>query len=274
MSNLVTRITNIYLFIGLCVSTLVQANPLANSELKDPLMIEKFAKSYQTNCSHCHSGNAPSAPQIGDSKDWAKRLSAGFNHLYDSAINGISNTAMLAKGGHSELSNDEIKNLVHYLLLMAKIDSQVIQAALKYDQLHITDAEFITLDQVRLGYLQKRQLDQLQPYFSQFEKYDISQDGRLSEKEFLQMRSDLQRLQRSTKLADDELQKKVLHHLSQVKGMPQAGIRVAVQSGNVAIHGVVGDSTVLERAFSAIRWIPGIQKLDNRLMTAEMMAFD
>ncbi len=268
------RITNILGFIGLCVSTLVQANPLANSELKDALVIEKLATSYQSNCSHCHSGNAPSAPQIKDSKDWAKRLSAGFNHLYDSAINGIPNTAMLAKGGHAELSNEEIKNLVHYLLLMAKIDSKVIQAALRYDALKIKDVEFISLDQARLGYLQKKHVAKVEPYFVQFDQFNISQNGRMSETEFLKMRTDLQRFQRATKSADDELQNNILNRLSQVKGMPPAGIRVAVQSGNVTIHGVVGDSEILKRAFSAIRWIPGIQQLDNRLMTAEMIAFD
>jgi len=272
------RITNFYLLIGLCLSTLVQANPLgnplANSELKDPQTIEKLALSYQSNCSHCHSGNAPSAPQIRDAKEWAKRLSAGFNHLYDSAINGIPNTAMLAKGGHTQLSNDEVQNLVHYLLWMAKIDSKVIQAALKYDALKITDAEFICIDQKRLGYLEKENFDKANPYFDQFEKYDTLHDGKMNEQAFLKMRTDLQKYQRETKLGDEELQKNILKNLSLVKGMPAAGIRVGVQNGHVAIQGVVGDSEVLGRAFSAVRWLPGIQKLDNRLMTAEMMAFD
>ena len=260
--------------IGLSASALLNANPLASAELQDPKFIEKLANSYQTNCSHCHSGDAPSAPRIGASADWAKRLSAGFNHLYDSAIEGIPNTAMQAKGGHTELSNDEIKNLVHYFLLMAKIDLQAIQAAQKYDELQIKDREFIALDQFRLGYLEKKNLSKEGIYFTKFEEYDTQRDGRLNQTEFLNMKADLQKIQRSVKLSDDEIQKNILNALSKVNGMPPAGIRVAVKNGNAVINGVVGDDAVLDRAFKSIRWLPGLQKLDNRLITAEMMAFD
>ena len=253
---------------------MLNANPLASPELKDPRFIEKLAISYQTNCSHCHSGEAPSAPRIGAFADWTKRLSAGFNYLYESAIEGIPNTAMSAKGGHTELSNEEIKNLVHYFLLMAKIDSQAIQAALKYDELQIKDREFISLDQFRLGYLEKKNFSKEETYFAKFDEYDTHRDGRLNQTEFLKMRADLQKIQRSSKLSDVELQQNILNTLSKVNGMPPAGIRVAVKNGNAVINGVVGDDAVLDRAFKSIRWLPGLQKLDNRLITAEMMAFD
>lgn len=253
---------------------MLNANPLASPELKDPRFIEKLAISYQTNCSHCHSGEAPSAPRIGAFADWTKRLSAGFNHLYESAIDGIPNTAMLAKGGHTELSNEEIKNLVHYFLLMAKIDSQAVQAALKYDELQIKDREFISLDQFRLGYLEKKNFGKEENYFEKFDEYDTHRDNRLNQTEFLKMRADLQKIQRTSKLSDVELQQNILNTLSKVNGMPPDGICVAVKNGNAVINGVVGDDAVLDRAFKSIRWLPGLQKLDNRLITAEMMAFD
>jgi osmotically-inducible protein OsmY len=88
------------------------------------------------------------------------------------------------------------------------------------------------------------------------------------------MRADLIQSQKTMKVSDEALQNKIIEAMSQVRGMPPAGIRVNVKNGTVILQGVVGDSVVLSNATRAIRWIPGIQKLDNRLMTADMLAFD
>ena len=101
-----------------------RSNPLAKPEVKSP----EAETLYRQNCSHCHSGNATSAPRIGDTNAWTSRLSGGFNQLYNSAINGIPNTAMIAKGGHQELSDDQVRLLVAYMLSKSNISSSLIES--------------------------------------------------------------------------------------------------------------------------------------------------
>lgn len=263
-----------WILIAFALTVNAYANPLSNSELKDPALAANSATLYRQNCSHCHSGNAPSAPRIGDSQEWAKRLAHGFNHLYQSAINGISNSAMIAKGGHNELSDEEVKSIVRYMLNEAKLDDPVIQSAIKYDAFQITDPEFIQLDTNYQGYLEKNNLLKTSVFFSKFEEFDKDRNQKMTENEFLAMKGYLGNLQKSSKVTDANLQKNILTELSKISGMPSSGIRVNVKNGYVVINGVVGDGEVLERAWQAVRWLPGLQKIDNRLMTAEMMAFD
>jgi cytochrome c5/predicted metal-dependent hydrolase len=267
-------IRQLVLCIFFLITMEVSANPLAAPEFTDPKVIETLKLAYQQNCSHCHSGSSPTAPRLGDKAEWSKRLEGGFNRLYRSGIYGIPNTAMQAKGGHTELSDTEVKNLVNYFLISIKPEQRAIDAALKYDAMNISDSEFIFFDQTRVGYLEKKDLQNASNYLTKFEQFDENSDGRWTESEFLKMRADLIKSQKSIKVSDELLQKNIVAALSQVKGMPPAGIRINVKNGSVILQGVVGDAVVLNHATQAVRWISGIQKLDNRLMTADMLAFD
>ena len=79
----------------------------------------------------------------------AEVRAAGLNTLYRSAIDGIPNTAMFAKGGHQQLSDDEIRSLVDYMLHASGIEQPLLLAAQRYDALGLTQREFIALDQDR-----------------------------------------------------------------------------------------------------------------------------
>ncbi len=59
----------------------------------------------------------------------AEVRAAGLNTLYRSAIDGIPNTAMFAKGGHKQLSDDEIRSLVDYMLRASGIEQPLLLAA-------------------------------------------------------------------------------------------------------------------------------------------------
>jgi osmotically-inducible protein OsmY len=55
---------------------------------------------------------------------------------------------------------------------------------------------------------------------------------------------------------------------------PQDGIKVEATSGAVTMSGVVPGAADARRAYLAIRRIPGIKKLDNRLVSGELLGWD
>lgn len=76
---------------------------------------------YRDYCAECHTPDADGqtvdfAPAIGNARLWNYRmdLAGGRDGLYKGAINGIYN--MLPKGGHSHLSDDEVRAAVDYIL--------------------------------------------------------------------------------------------------------------------------------------------------------------
>lgn len=71
-------------------------------------------KLYEASCSACHAAGVAGAPKLGDKAAWAARASAGVDALTASVLKGKG--AMPPKGGGSDLSDDEIKGAVDYVL--------------------------------------------------------------------------------------------------------------------------------------------------------------
>ena len=69
---------------------------------------------YNTVCGACHNTGAAGAPKIDDKAAWAPRLATGKDALMKSVTNGKG--AMPPKGGAADLSDDEIKGTVDYIL--------------------------------------------------------------------------------------------------------------------------------------------------------------
>ncbi len=72
---------------------------------------------YNSICGACHNTGAAGAPKIDDKAAWAPRLATGKDALIKSVTNGKN--AMPAKGG-ATLSDEEIKNVVEYVMGKAK----------------------------------------------------------------------------------------------------------------------------------------------------------
>ena len=66
---------------------------------------------YNTNCGMCHNNIAP---KIGDKDAWAPRIKQGNDALVADVIKGKG--AMPPKGGHANLSDDDIKAATEYLV--------------------------------------------------------------------------------------------------------------------------------------------------------------
>ena len=71
---------------------------------------------YNAACLACHTTGAGGAPKIGDVAGWADRITKGIDELYNSGINGLAGTGMIAKGGCMNCSDDEIKAAVDFIL--------------------------------------------------------------------------------------------------------------------------------------------------------------
>ena len=233
-----------------------------------------LARSYGEHCAHCHSGGAPSAPRLGDAQAWRLRTAAGLNTLYRSAIEGIPNTAMFAKGGHKQLSDDEIRSLVDYMLRASGIEQPLLLAAQRYDALGLTQREFIALDQDRNGELDATELAQDPVLKAALPRFDGDGNGRLSESEFVRMLQTLANERMAQRRADAELLRQIQQRLNSVTGMPSAGIKLSAKDGAVVVAGMVRDAQLARQAYNAIRWTPGLRSLDNRLMPAEILLFD
>ena len=71
---------------------------------------------YNSACVACHASGAGGAPIVGDTDAWAPRIAKGMDALYDSGINGIAGSGMLAKGGRSDLSDEAVMAAVDYMV--------------------------------------------------------------------------------------------------------------------------------------------------------------
>lgn len=68
---------------------------------------------YNNVCAACHNSGAAGAPMLVAS-DWTDRLPQGEDTLVQHAINGIG--TMPAKGGRMDLSDDQVRASVDYML--------------------------------------------------------------------------------------------------------------------------------------------------------------
>ena len=84
---------------------------------------------YRNKCSVCHDGGAGQAPRVDDGATWGARGLRGRQALYISAIQGIPNTAMAAKGGYVELSDRQVQAIVDYMLQRAGHANTPLQTA-------------------------------------------------------------------------------------------------------------------------------------------------
>jgi cytochrome c5 len=73
----------------------------------------------KSRCSLCHEGGAGGAPKIGNRIEWEPRAARGKLALYEVALRGKPNTAMMPRGGFRDLSADEVMAAVDYMVARA-----------------------------------------------------------------------------------------------------------------------------------------------------------
>lgn len=72
-------------------------------------------------CAACHTSDIAGAPQVTDAAAWAPRLRQNKNVLYQHALEGLHGemgTEMPPRGGNSELSDEQVKSAVDYMVAL------------------------------------------------------------------------------------------------------------------------------------------------------------
>ena len=97
------------------------ANQAISVERDLPKVVDASVKpgqaTYEANCSACHGNPAIGAPVLGDKDAWSKVLEKGIDKVYHNGINGIN--AMPPKGG-TDLSDDQMKEVIDYMINSSK----------------------------------------------------------------------------------------------------------------------------------------------------------
>ncbi len=75
-------------------------------------------KTYDGACGVCHAAGIAGAPKLGDAAAWAPRIATGKDALYSTSLRGKG--AMPAKGGRADLSDEDVKAAVDYMVANSK----------------------------------------------------------------------------------------------------------------------------------------------------------
>ncbi len=73
---------------------------------------------YSSGCAACHASGVAGAPKVGDKDAWAARVTQDIDVIYAHAIEGFqgSTGVMPPKGGFMNLSDDDVKAAVDYMV--------------------------------------------------------------------------------------------------------------------------------------------------------------
>ncbi len=79
-------------------------------------------KVYGATCALCHASGLAGAPKPGDKADWGPRIAQGKDMLYTHALEGYNGNAgaMPARGGNLNLSDDDVKAAVDYMVAQSQ----------------------------------------------------------------------------------------------------------------------------------------------------------
>jgi len=75
-------------------------------------------KTYDAACAACHATGVAGSPKFADKEAWKPRIDLGKDALYATSLKGKG--AMPAKGGRADLSDDDVKAAVDYMVSNAK----------------------------------------------------------------------------------------------------------------------------------------------------------
>lgn len=242
--------------------------------LAAPATAASPAEQYMSLCATCHLPGIHGAPKTGDRDDWIRRLRPGLNTVYRNAIEGIPNTAMLARGGHAEQTDAAIRAMVDYMIAASAVPAAALQDAARYDKLNISDRDFIRRDANYDGFLSRSELAGDALLLARFGKSDADRDGRLNAAEYRAAETALARELAAIAVDDDALGATVRKALSGIKGVDFQYVKIAVRSGSVVLTGIVGHADIAIRAGDALKRIPGVKSSNNRLVSGDQIGWD
>ncbi len=92
--------------------------PVVSMFTVSPCVLADAKAEYESKCSACHGFGIAGAPKPGSTADWQGRMVRGMDVIYSNAINGFTGSTgvMPPKGGFTDLSDDQIKAIVDYMI--------------------------------------------------------------------------------------------------------------------------------------------------------------
>ena len=216
--------TNTYVFLGLLMSVIAHANAASGEAV------------YKATCNVCHDSGAGNAPRITHRADWEPRWQRGRAAMHEGGVKGVPNSAMGPKGGFANLTDDEVKAAVDYILARTGYqDSLVIKAAPVVAPVAVVTKPQTSSAPVADPVLLRQIAEALRQEFSPGAQIE-SVDGKLL-----------------------------------VRGI---NIRVSVRDSVVMIEGTPEKPEVVARAEQVVKSFRSVQRVENRLVSAGMLDFD
>ena len=77
---------------------------------------------WMANCRNCHEHGVADAPMVKEFEAWKPRIAKGKPTLYQHAIEGFfgeDDSMMPARGGNEELTDEQVKSAVDYMVATA-----------------------------------------------------------------------------------------------------------------------------------------------------------
>ncbi len=95
--------------------------PVVFAVTVSPCVLADAKAEFESKCSACHGFGIAGAPKPGDTADWQARMIRGMDVIYGNAINGFTGDTgiMPPKGGFTDLSDDQVKAIVDYMVRVA-----------------------------------------------------------------------------------------------------------------------------------------------------------
>ena len=191
---------------------------------------------YKNRCSLCHAGGAGGAPKFRNREDWAPRAARGRIALYEVALRGKPNTAMMPRGGFRDLSNDEVMAAADYMLAQAGLNpgnGPEAPAA--------SPAAIVALP----------------PVGPAAEADDGTITARIADA--------------LCELAPPGAEVEMSEATARIGGL---GIKVTTRKGVVSLTGMVKNAEIIERAEAIAKSAAGVKKVESKLIAASIFEWD
>jgi len=199
-------------------------------------------ETYKARCGLCHDGGAAAAPRISDPAAWASRLAKGKEPVYQGALKGKPDTAMLPKGGFPELSDAEVRAAVDYMLAQAGYR-----------------------DAPATGPREAARAESLAAAVPPPERRAAPVDDRTI------VAGVADALLKARDVSPPNAQLETYEGVTTVRG---AGIKIEAREGVVTLRGVVEQASVIPRAEAIALAVAGVKAVDNKLIASSLFEHD
>jgi cytochrome c5 len=197
---------------------------------------------YKATCNVCHDSGAGNAPRLTNRDDWAPRWQRGRAAMHDGGIKGVPNSAMGPKGGFANLSDDDVKAAVDYILARTGYQESLVHKPVATTTPAAPASSAIVATQLQVS------------------------NAPVDDKVLLQQLADALRKELAPGAPIENVDGKLL-----VRGV---NIRVSVRDAVVTLEGTPEKPDVIARAERIAKSFRSVQRVDNRLVAAGLLDFD